>query len=81
LIVAQQAIACAVCNLCCPCRQRRKVPDALKQLVERCWDADYDKRPEMTEVIEELKKTLAQLPMEISIAQRERTADSCCVVQ
>jgi len=80
-MVLGQAIACAVCNLCGACRQRRKVPDALKQLVERCWDPDYDKRPEMTEVIQDLKKIMAQLPMEISIAQRERTADSCCVVQ
>eukprot|EP00775_Hariotina_reticulata_P001428 gene1428-1769_t len=62
-------------------RHNRKVPDVLKQLVERCWDPDYDKRPEMTAVIQELQKVLAQLPMEMSIAQRERTADSCCVVQ
>lgn len=32
------------------CRQHRRVPDALKDLVGRCWDANYDKRPEMTEV-------------------------------
>lgn len=60
-------------------RQHRKVPDALKELVQRCWDADYDKRPEMTEVIEKLQRVLKELPKETPIATRE--GEGCCSVQ
>jgi hypothetical protein len=59
-------------------RQSRKIPDALKALVGRCWDADYDKRPEMTEVIAELQQVLAVLPPDTSIAAQN---SQCCVVQ
>lgn len=39
----------------------RRVPEALKDMVSRCWDADYDKRPEMTEVIAILQKVRCML--------------------
>lgn len=59
-------------------RQHRKVPDSLKALVSRCWDADYDARPEMTEVIAELQKTLQQMPLDTSLAAGH---SQCCVLQ
>lgn len=44
----------------------------------RCWDADYDQRPEMTEVIAELQKVLSELPPDTSIAAQQ---SGCCVLQ
>lgn len=60
------------------CRQHRQVPDALKSLVARCWDADYDQRPEMTDVIAELQKVLASMPPDTSLAAGQ---SQCCVLQ
>jgi hypothetical protein len=59
-------------------RQHRKVPDALKSLVSRCWDPDYDQRPEMTDVIVQLQQVLATMPPDASIASQN---SGCCVVQ
>ena len=30
------------------------MPEALKRLVERCWDDSHSKRPEFTEIYEEM---------------------------
>lgn len=60
------------------------MPEALKELVSRCWDADYDKRPEMIEVIEEMQKILKELPAEPSMMGHGGAAGSgsgCCSVQ
>ncbi|WIA42498.1 hypothetical protein OEZ86_008486 [Tetradesmus obliquus] len=63
-------------------RQHRRVPDALKDLVGRCWDADYDKRPEMTEVIEELQRVLKELPLDSSVSQQHsNSSGGCCSMQ
>lgn len=55
------------------------MPDRLKALVARCWDADYDKRPEMTEVIAELQSVMATLPPDTSLAAGG--GGGCCSVQ
>lgn len=47
----------------------RRVPEALKEMVSRCWDADYDKRPEMTEVIAILQKVRAMHAMTPVVAR------------
>jgi hypothetical protein len=58
------------------------VPDALQALVSRCWDQDYDSRPEMTEVIAELQQVLAQLPPESSmVGGVGGGGGGCCSVQ
>jgi hypothetical protein len=54
------------------------VPDSLKALVSRCWDADYDQRPEMTDVIAELQKALGAMPLDASMAAG---GSQCCVLQ
>eukprot|EP00877_Chromochloris_zofingiensis_P001047 jgi/Chrzof1/10943/Cz05g18050.t1 len=60
-------------------RYSKKVPDRLKQLVERCWSANYDLRPEFTEVVAELEQVLADLPRETPIASHGNSG--CCAVQ
>ena len=45
-----------------PCSFARKIPDKLKQLVEACWAADYEARPEFTDVIKTLEEVLKELP-------------------
>eukprot|EP00879_Flechtneria_rotunda_P018122 GHRR01019004.1.p1 GENE.GHRR01019004.1~~GHRR01019004.1.p1 ORF type:complete len:502 (+),score=132.95 GHRR01019004.1:177-1682(+) len=60
-------------------RQHRKVPEALQRLVSRCWDADLDKRPDMTEVIEELQKVLQNLPIDNHTTHQ--SVGGCCSVQ
>ncbi|KAF8063844.1 TRN1 [Scenedesmus sp. PABB004] len=66
-------------------RQHERVPDALRELVARCWDADYDMRPEMTQVITELQAVLRTLPPEASLAGGAAGGASagggCCSVQ
>eukprot|EP00878_Enallax_costatus_P021095 GHUV01022324.1.p1 GENE.GHUV01022324.1~~GHUV01022324.1.p1 ORF type:complete len:161 (-),score=27.33 GHUV01022324.1:1510-1992(-) len=72
----------AVWSLCIiVCRHRTKIPDALKELVCRCWDADYDKRPEMTDVIEQLQDILQKMPPEPSVAGGAAGGGGCCSVQ
>ncbi|KAF6260215.1 protein kinase [Scenedesmus sp. NREL 46B-D3] len=63
-------------------RQHRRVPDALKELVGRCWDADYDKRPEMTEVIQELQRVFKELPPDPTVSQQQGgSGGGCCSMQ
>lgn len=39
-----------------------KLPDKLKRLVEQCWAASYEERPEMIQVISTLEEVLRELP-------------------
>ncbi len=40
----------------------RALPPKIKQLVERCWAADFEERPEFIEVIKQLEAVLKELP-------------------
>jgi hypothetical protein len=54
---------------------KRRIPGAVKDLVERCWAADYDSRPEFTEVIAALEAVLRELPRDAPAAE-----GGCCSV-
>jgi hypothetical protein len=43
------------------CRWNEEVPVPLKRLVERCWDTDYDKRPNFDEICDLLEAEARQL--------------------
>lgn len=38
------------------CRWHEEIPSRLKNLVERCWDDDYDKRPDFDEICDVLEE-------------------------
>ncbi|KAI8477395.1 MAG: protein kinase [Monoraphidium minutum] len=40
----------------------RRIPDKVKVLVEQCWAADYEARPEFIQVITTLEEVLKELP-------------------
>ncbi|KIY92453.1 protein kinase [Monoraphidium neglectum] len=42
----------------------RRLPDKLKQLVEACWAADYESRPEFIQIIATLEEVLRDLPQD-----------------
>ena len=48
----------------CHCRWHQSVPQDLQALTKRCWDADYDKRPEFAEICDVLQAALDKLPMD-----------------
>jgi len=43
------------------CRWNEEIPAPLKQLVERCWDMDYDKRPNFDEICDILEAEARKL--------------------
>uniref|UniRef100_A0A061RE69 Kinase-like protein n=1 Tax=Tetraselmis sp. GSL018 TaxID=582737 RepID=A0A061RE69_9CHLO len=45
-----------------PNRWGSKVPESVKRLVERCWSADPESRPEFSEICSELRQILPTLP-------------------
>ncbi|PNW74839.1 hypothetical protein CHLRE_12g507750v5 [Chlamydomonas reinhardtii] len=69
------------------------VPARLKRLVETCWSADYESRPEFVEVIEELEQVIKEVKMELPETGKRPTSPKltpgvasaedgpCCSVQ
>ncbi|GFR46936.1 hypothetical protein Agub_g8584 [Astrephomene gubernaculifera] len=56
-------------------RRDQVVPPRLKRLVETCWAADYESRPEFTEVIEMLEEVAKEIKPELaSEAKRPSSA-------
>lgn len=56
-----------------------KIPEALVELVERCWAPDYDMRPEFEDVCSILKEVLTDLPPTPSMLEHQDKG--CCTVQ
>jgi serine/threonine protein kinase len=60
-------------------RWGQEVPQEVKDLIARCWDAKYDTRPEMTEVITALEAVLEKLPTDARGGGG--SDDACCTIQ
>jgi hypothetical protein len=54
------------------------VPQELRSLVERCWAADFDERPEFCEIVDALEAMLATMPPDADEAVRGK---GCCAIQ
>ncbi len=72
---------------CLPARRKkRSVPQALRDLVERCWAADYDTRPDFKDVITTLGGILNGMPLDTPISDPSASgsaanSSACCSVQ
>ena len=53
------------------------MPEKLKRLVERCWAADYEERPDFDAIVEQLEEILNGLPEEKSTAGGD---GPCCAI-
>ena len=82
--------SCLCCLVPARCRKGRVVPDRLKRLVEMCWAADYQQRPEFTYVVSELAAAVAELPVDPVWGAKKNGGgggaaagggDGCCSVQ
>jgi len=62
-------------------RHGKVVPQALRELVQRCWDQNYELRPEMTEVITVLESVVMQMPMDEPVYGKGGQSGSCCSIQ
>jgi hypothetical protein len=56
------------------------------QLVERCWAADFESRPDLDDVIEELEVIAKTIPPSISSetpkgGNFDGSSNGCCTVQ
>ena len=64
---------------CCPlCRWGKQVPDACKKLVERCWENNYDDRPDFDEIVGALDEVLKGMP---DTGRSAGGGGGCCSVQ
>ena len=55
------------------------VPDKIKEMVEACWAADHEARPEFEEVVEMLEAYTRDIrPM---VSYGEQKGGGCCTVQ
>jgi serine/threonine protein kinase len=61
-------------------RHGKVVPQALRELVQRCWDQNYELRPEMTEVITVLESIVTQMPLDEPV-YGQSDQSGCCIVQ
>lgn len=71
------------------CRWHEEIPSRLKQLVERCWDDDYDKRPDFDEICDVLEEEASGLggskmvkrpPTAPATAAAQKSSAGCCSV-
>jgi serine/threonine protein kinase len=62
-------------------RWGHEVPQDVKDLIARCWDAKYEMRPEMTEVITALEAVLEKLPPEARGSGGGAGDSPCCSIQ
>ena len=70
-------------------RWNEEIPAPLKALVERCWDTDYERRPNFDEVCDVLEAEAKKLPAKRSLGRADHSnpdaagtsSNGCCVVQ
>ena len=63
----------------------KKVPEVLKHIVESCWEADYQKRPEFGQLSKQMDEIWYTLPREQnSVCSAEsgpgKDSKGCCCI-
>ena len=70
-------------------RWNEEIPAELKELTEKCWSKDYDKRPDFDEICDVLEASTKKLPAKRGTIRPETMgaggggsdSNNCCSIQ